>query len=452
MPVKRAVAGVVVGVGLLTGSSSVRANGAAETYGHDVASQGKAQAVVADDSGAAAAFVNPAALARLKGPALHLGYQLAVPVVAVDLARPLPDGDPLAPANPAPVSGIHIGFGTPLSLVVDDRVYVGFTAYVPSVALVRGRAYDPARPAFYIYDASTEHYELFASVGVRIVDGFTVGAGARLGAGQGGDTTLVLDPVRGRFTRQEIDTSQFSVASPLVGVLIGPLGPDEVKGRLGFVVRDKSSFDVTLPAALTIGGLDVGLLLDIVTLSNFSPRTWTGGLTVEVLDTVNFSFDLQLAQWSEAPSPFLRVTNDISGAGLERLGLGDALDAPAAGQDRIVSPGFVDTINLRAGLEGKLLDGLLLVRAGYAWRPTPVPDQTSGTNIVDNSAHVVAAGAGVVFDLPFVAQKPFQLNASYQAQILQPRSTEKASSRDPVGSWESSGVVHNVGLDLRYFW
>lgn len=445
-----ALAGLTLSTSLLV--TSAHANGAAETYGHDVASQGKAQAVVADDSGAAAAFVNPAALARLQGPALHLGFQLAVPVVSVELDQPLDADDPLTPANPAPVAGIHVGFGTPLSLIVDDRVYVGFTAYIPSAALVRGRAYDPARPAYYIYDASTEHYELFAGLGVRIVDGLTIGVGARLGAGQGGDTTLVLDPVRGRFTRQEIDTSQFSVASPIGGVLIGPLGPPEVKGRLAFVVRDRSSFDVTLPAALTISGLDVGLLLDLVTLSNFSPRTWTGGLTVEVLDTVNFSTDLQLAQWSEAPSPFLKVSNDISGEGLERLGLGDALDAPAEGQERVVSPGFVDTINVRAGVEGKLFDGLLVLRGGYAWRPTPVPDQTSGTNIVDNSAHVVAAGAGITFALPLVADKPFQLNGSYQAQILQPRVAEKASSRDPVGNWTSSGAVHNVGLDLRYFW
>ena len=441
---------VVVVTAIVSGAAF--GNGAAETYGHDVRSQGKGNAVVADDSGAAAAFVNPAALARLKGPAFHGGFSLALPTVDVVLDKPRGADDPLAPANPAPVAGMTLGLAGPLDLVVNDRLYVGLTAYLPSVALVRGRAYDPARPSFYIYDASTEHYEVFGAVAVRLTDWASVGVGTRFGAGQGGDTTLVIDPVRGRFTRQELDTSQFSVMSPTAGVLIGPLGLPEVKARLAFVVRDRSSFDVTLPASLTISGVDVGLVLDIVTLSNFSPRTWTSGLTVEVLESVDFSVDLQYAQWSEAPSPFLRVSNDISGEGLDRLGLGDALDAPAEGQDRVISPGFVDTVNVRVGVEGSLFDGLLLLRGGYGYRPTPVPDQTSGTNIVDNTAHIVSVGAGVVFALPLVADKPFQVNGSYQAQVFQDRVTEKASSRDEIGGWTSSGVVSNIGLDLRYDW
>jgi len=435
-----------------TFAASARANGNAETYGHDTRSQGKGNAVVADDSGPAAAFVNPAALARLRGPAFHAGFQLSLPLVAIDLDDEKAPGDPLSPAQPAPVAGVEIGFGIPINLVVDNRVFVGVTAYVPSAAVVRARAHDPARPSFYLYDASTEHYELFAAFGVRVTDWLHLGVGARFGATQGGSTAIVLDPVRGRFTSQELDTAQQSVTSPIVGLLVGPLGPDEVKFRAGFVMRDRSSFDVTLPASLTISGLDVGLLLDIVTLSNFTPRTWTGGVTVDVIDSVSVSFDAQYAQWSEAPAPFLRVSNDVSGEGLERLGLGDALDAPAEGQDRIVSPGFIDTVNLRVGLEGQLLQKTLLWRAGYGYRPTPVPDQTSGTNIVDNTAHIVSVGAGVNMNLPLVADKPFQVNASYQAQMFQPRDAEKASNRDPVGGWTSSGVVHAFGLDVRYFW
>ncbi len=443
-------ASVVVVAAVLSGGAW--ANGAAETYGHDVRSQGKGNAVVADDSGAAAPFVNPAALARLRSPSFHAAFSLAIPTLGVALDNERDADDPLAPVNPSPVAGITLGLAGPLDLIVDDRVYIGITAYLPSVVLIRGRAFDPARPSFYLYDASTEHYEIFGGVGVRLTDWASVGFGTRFGAGQGGEAVLVLDPVRGRFTTQTLDTSQYSVMSPIGGLLIGPIGLPEIKGRLALVVREKSSFDVTLPASLTVSGLDVGLVLDLVTLSNFSPRTWTSGLTVEVLDQLNFAVDLEYAQWSEAPSPFLHVTNDVSGAGLDRLGLGDALDAPAKGQDRVLSPGFVDTLNLRAGVEGKLLDGLLRLRAGYGYRPTPVPDQTSGTNIIDNTAHVVSVGAGVVFLLPAVADKPFQVNGSYQAQVLQPRVTEKASSRDEIGGWTSSGVVSNVGVDLRYDW
>jgi long-subunit fatty acid transport protein len=436
----------------LASTSTALANGNAETYGHDVRSQGKANAVVADDSGPAAAFVNPAALARLQGPALHAGFQLSVPSVDVDLDVDKAPTDPLAPALPPPVAGFQVGFGMPLNLVVDDVFFIGLTAYVPAGALVRARAFDPARPVFHLYDSTTEHYELFAGLGVRITPWLHLGGGARLGALQGGATRLDLDPIRGRFTRQEIDTLQASVASPIAGILVGPLGVDEVQARVAFVYREASSFDVTLPATLNISGLDIGLLLDIVTLSNYSPRTFTGGVTVDVLRAWHVSVDAQFAQWSLAPSPFLRVTNDISGEGLERLGLGDALDAPAEGQDRIVDPGFTDTLNVRVGVEGEVVDGLVVVRGGYAWRPTPVPDQTSGTNLVDNNAHILALGAGANLNLPAVADRPFQVNVAYQAQVLQPRTTTKAAAGDPVGGWTSSGVVSNIGVDLRYFW
>jgi long-subunit fatty acid transport protein len=261
----------------------------------------------------------------------------------------------------------------------------------------------------------------------------------------------VLDPVRSRFTRQELDTSQFAINSLIVGLLFGPWGLDDVRVRGAFVMRDRSSFDVNLPASLTLGGLDIGLVLDLVTLSNFSPRTWTGGLQVDLFERHKLAIDLQYAQWSEAPSPFLRVTNDIDGEGLERLGFGDALDAPGPGQERVVSPGFVDTFNVRVGGEGEVMAGVV-VRGGYAWRPTPVPDQTTGSNIVDNSAHTLAVGGGVRADLPLVAEKPFWFNASYQAVVMQPRRAEKSSSRDAVGSWTSSGAVHHVALELRYFW
>lgn len=434
------------------GVSDARAGGSAETFGHDVRSQGKGNAVVADDTATAAAFVNPAALARLKRPTLLVGMQLSMPHLTVTLENERPGGDRLAPAVVAPVAGLNVAFATPLSLFVDDRIFIGISAFFPSVVLVRARAWDPARPYFYRYDSSTDYYEAFLSVGVRLFDWAALGAGLRLGAGQGGATNVSMDPVRGRFTRQELDTNQHSVVHPIVGLLLGPIGVDAVRGRIGFAFREKSTFVVALPAELAIDGLDTSLLLELLNFANFCPRTWTVGTTVQLFDVLDVSADVQYAQWSEAPPPFLQVQNTIAGDGLDRLGLGGSLDAPAEGQNRVVSPGFVDTVNVRVGIEGRLFDDALLLRTGYQWRPTPVPDQTSGTNIVDNTAHIVSAGATTRFLLPMMAKQPFFLDAAYQAQILAPRATAKASARDPIGSWTSSGVVHLTSLAIRYAW
>ena len=104
-----------------------------------------------------------------------------------------------------------------------------------------------------------------------------------------------------------------------------------------------------------------------------------------------------------------------------------------------------------AAVEGEVADGVV-VRGGYGLRPTPVPDQTSATNIVDHTAHTLALGVGVRADLPLVAQRPFWFNVSYQAVLMAPRRADKTSARDAIGSWTSSGAVHHIGVELRYCW
>ena len=54
----------------------------------------------------------------------------------------------------------------------------------------------------------------------------------------------------------------------------------------------------------------------------------TGGTQIDLFDRLHVNADVQYVQWSEAKSPFLNVENEITGDGLERLGLGTALDAP----------------------------------------------------------------------------------------------------------------------------
>lgn len=432
-------------------SLSAHANGAFETYGASLRARAMANAAVAIDS-AAAAHTNPAAVGRAPGDLLfHAAFSLDTPVVEIGLEQEQPADDPLRPALPAPVAGLTLGFLIPLDLVLEDRVFVGATAYFPTQVLVRARAHDPQRPFFYAYDSATDHYDLSPAMGARVLDWLYLGAGARLSAGQEGDVLLAVDPVRGRLTEQSVDTFQYPKASPTAGLLIGPLGvQDVVTASLGVVYRDPTVFDISLPASLTIEGADVNAVLDVLVRANFSPRSVTAGVGLEVLRDLVVDVEAQYAFWSEAPPPFVITGVDLGGQGLEALGLEDGLDAPAAGQDRVASPGFVDTVNLRAGLEWRLLKDVLAARAGYQYRPSPVPDQTSGTNIIDGSAHVVGMGFGLTFELPRAFTRPLTIDAAYQAQILMPRTAEKVNPNDAVGSWSAQGVVHALALGWTY--
>jgi long-subunit fatty acid transport protein len=188
----------------------------------------------------------------------------------------------------------------------------------------------------------------------------------------------------------------------------------------------------------------------VLILSNYSPRSLTSGFALNITGGVTLDVEAQYAFWSEAPPPLLVTTVDLSGEGLEALGIENGLDAPAPGQNRVNPPGFVDTMNWRVGVEWKTLKDMLAVRAGYQLRPTPIPDQTTGTNFADNTAHVVSTGFGLTFRWPQIFKGPVTVEGAYQAQILQPRRTEKVSPNDPVGSWTSHGAVHSIALGWVY--
>lgn len=435
------------------------ANGAFETYGADLRARAMANSAVAVDApgaaGMAAAHTNPASVGRAPSELVFgASFSVDTPAVTVALEKDLAADDPLAPANPGPVAGLTLGFLLPIDLVLEDRVFVGAVGYFPTQVLVRARAHDPQRPFFYAYDSATDHYDLSLALGVKLMDWAYVGVGTRLSAGQQGDVLLAADPVRGRITEQSVDTFQYPTFSPTIGVLLGPFGVDDVaRGSFGLVYREPSVFDISLPAALTIEGADVNAVLDVIVHANYSPRTITAGVGFDIARDVTLDAEAQYAFWSEAPPPFVVTGVDLGGEGLEALGLEDGLDAPAPGQDRVASPGFVDTVNWRAGVEWRALQRAkhtLAVRAGYQYRPTPVPDQTSGTNIIDCTTHIVGAGFGLTFDVPFAFARPVTAEAAYQVHVLQPRETTKASAVDAVGGWNASGAVHAIALGWTY--
>ncbi|HEY4221751.1 MAG TPA: hypothetical protein VGO62_10415, partial [Myxococcota bacterium] len=373
----------VVAAAALLCAARAHANGTLETYGADprMRAMGNAGSSLFD---VAASHTNPALLGQAPGALdFEAAFSLDTPALGVTFANPKQATDPLNVATAAPVAGLQLAFTMPIDLVLQNHLFVGAVAFFPTDVLVRARAYDPQKPFFYAYDSYTDHYDISVAAGAKLVDRFYLGVGARLAAGQSGNIGLAVDPVRGRLDNQSADTFQFPTAGLTAGAVLGPLGvTDVVTGSLGVVYRDQTEFDVHLPAGLAIDGAGVNALLDVTVPANFEPRTLTSGVSLHILKDLDLAVDGQYAFWSNAPPPFIITKVTIDGNGVDELGLHGALDAPGPGQDRVLPPGFVDTLNWRAGLEYRTLKDTLALRAGYQYRPSPVPDQTSGTNIV----------------------------------------------------------------------
>jgi long-subunit fatty acid transport protein len=109
----------------------------------------------------------------------------------------------------------------------------------------------------------------------------------------------------------------------------------------------------------------------------------------------------------------------------------------------------VDVFVPRVGFEYEL--GQFELRAGYFYRPTPIPTQVYQTNFVDSDAHVVTLGAAWTFrDSLHAFRKPVTLGLGLQWTWLRPRRVDKALPNDPTGNYMARGSILSLGFDLQH--
>jgi long-subunit fatty acid transport protein len=278
-----------------------------------------------------------------------------------------------------------------------------------------------------------------------------MGFGARIGATQIGSVDLSVDPLRNRFTSQSIVARQSPNAAVTAGIRGGPFSVGDVlRATVGVAFQEALSLPMAFVANVALEGLDSSVTFPIAVVANYAPRTFSAGLGLLVLQRVELEAEVQYAVWSAAPTPYMAVQTIISGRGASSLGLVGALDAPGPGQSRIAPAGFKDTLQLRVGAETSFWDERLRVRGGYSYRPSPVPDQTSGTNLADATAHIVAFGAGYILSLDAILPRPVQLDVAWQSQVFEPRRADKERQEDPTGSWVFKGSVGELSVGATY--
>lgn len=112
------------------------------------------------------------------------------------------------------------------------------------------------------------------------------------------------------------------------------------------------------------------------------------------------------------------------------------------------STSMKDIFVLRGGVSYRTTDKHHL-RAGYAYRPTPVPDLTGPTNFLDADRHIFGLGSAWKLDSFFGWDHICQLDLHFQAHRLIPKDVVKVSSTDigapqfAVGGW-----LWNIGGTL----
>lgn len=427
---------------LLFASGEARAN-PWDLYGFNPRAMGMGSAHTAFADDFTAVYYNPAALTAATDGSFGFGLMLSRPSLAFTFDKA---ERPVQHQDPSSADGITFGAVFPLSgRNVKNRVALGLAINVPTSSLLNGQSLDPVIPHWYMHQSLPKRIVAALGIGAMPFEWLSLGLGVQILAGLEGSLDYELDVVAGRFSRKTVVFDIVPKAAPMAGIELRPMR----NLRFGASYRASIATTVNLPVDLEVTGL-AELQVATSFLVQYTPHQLSFGASYRFEEwDLAVSADVVYALWSGAPDPSVYSRIDIGGPLFEGTGLGEALAAPAPGQERAVDLAFRNIFIPRVGVEQGF--GWLSVRGGYAIRPSPAPLQTSGTNYADSTAHIFSAGLGARFHDPLGAlANPLIVDAGGAIHFHPTRRHEKIDSRDPVGSFETSGYVAVAGLSVRY--
>lgn len=428
---------------LVASGGAARAN-PLDLFGLGARAQGMAGAHTAATVDSSASYYNPGALAatpdRLQ---IDLGYQAAAPSLALDGKDQHVDGTAgLASGLVAPgdVGRLHFAFGVSL--------------FLPDERVTRVRSLPAQTPRFIYYDNRPQRIFLATNLAVRVLPGLYVGGGMAFMSRTKGDVTL-----RGRIgfpdaedteLRLGMDVDLVAVRYPQAGVLWQPLDWLRVGASYrhefmleldqGFVVRGnvgpRNDEPILADGFLAVRSISTDL---------FQPAQVTLGAAAELPRGLLATVDLQWARWSRFRTPGSMVKLDYD---LKDFNTLVNLPEPRP----LAPPGFHDVLSPRVGVEQRIALGghALLVRAGYAFEPSPVPEQRGETNLADGDKHQACFGLGVELDdLHEAAPRRLALDASLSRTWVARAVARKLDPASDVGDWVAEGHLWSSGVTLR---
>ena len=405
-------------------SLSTRAS-PAELYGFGPRPQAMAGAGAAVARGFSATYANPALLALSRNRQLSLGYQAAK--LSLEARGPNAPGD----LSEDGVAGTFIGVVLPLPFggVLEDRLTLGLGTYTPTQLIARARLLYPERTQFPLLTDRAQTLNFNLGLGVDLGHGLQVGAGF-LALAELVGTVVVQTDTSGRVGTT-VDDQLVATYAPIFGAAYQF---EDTQFGLTWRGALEGEFDVIVEVR-DLGSLVVPTL-NISGIAQYDPMA----LQAEVshrLDQLTLVAGATWKRWS-AFDGFQRPTVKCPSAQPDCA----ALEVQAINFHDVVVPrgGAMFGFDLSASARAEL-------RAGYAFEPSPLPEQTGSMNVLDSHRHVAAVGYGIDLVEPL---PPISVDAFYQLQFLAPRSHDKdptvPADNPGAPSVESRGTVQNFGL------
>lgn len=352
------------------------------------------------------------------------------------------------------MSGTYIGGVLPLPFdgFLKDRVAVGLGFFTPFSLVARARLLYPEKYKFPIADR-VQSVAVQMGVGIDLSHGFRIGGGFSALAALTGSVLVATDS-SGRVGTVVEDTL-VAAYGPIAGVSF-----ERSRNHVGFTYRGELSgpFDVVIQVR-DLGSINVPPL-HISGIAQYDPHQFELEYSRD-LGPVRIAAGATYRVWSAYPGavePTVRCPPQVPDDNeelidrIEALRESTGLPLPGAGQtcnpNRPEPPNFSDTVMPRVAAEGlfPIANGVALkARAGYAFDPSPAPEQKGVANNFDNHRSIIGLGYGLSFTRP-LPRIDFDLGA--QVQVFHPRDHQKSDGTviSTGGTAVALGATVGVGL------
>ena len=351
-----------------------------------------------------AVVLNPAGLSLSGERALWLGYSAARFTPKLEGYT----GEP--PPQPA-FAGAALGLKFPITRAGDvPALTLGLAFTSPGDVIVRAHVPPPETPQFPWLSSRAHALDLGLGLGARLSEDWFLGVGVRGLAGLAGAVS-----VQGN-AGVENETELGLRLAPVIGTILRVAAV----GRLGFVYRGA----LAAPFTVEVGARDLpGVMLPplhVDGVAHYDPAELALEWARE-LGATHVAVGLAYKRWSAFEG-----------------WLGQSVTCPKEAESCAALPKerveLSDTLSPRLGVAHALDLGRaeLLLRAGYAFEPSPLPEQTGSANRWDNTASVITLGYGAR-----LTSTPLSFALAYQLHVLHARAHEK---RDPEAAPELTRV------------
>ncbi len=414
---------------IMATASTSRAASLMETRGLGARAMGMGGAYTAVADDISATYYNPAGLAQIHGHQATFEYLFVSPQVYVREGNG-PARVHLDKWTKAPMAGIVVDLSDAIKL--SRQLVLGWSAYFPdnmkSVYKVRyGRYYDPYFP-LYGDSSADQPISLMACAAVEVFPWLLIGGGINLQIhGEYVKLEVAVD-IHGNPVVEESSAIMDVTTEirPMAGILLKPLD----RLRVGFSWRQRTEFVVAggmqMKTNLYLGPdrlIPIPIPLTVYAQGHYRPEQFALGLSYRLRQNLLLAADVTYYRW-----------HPYSDEGANTL-----------------DPPMKDIFVPRVGLEYRILDNLLALRAGYAYQESPLKQQRVGFpyNLLDNDVHTVALGTGLYWDLFGLFPRPLQWSLFYNLQVLVPRTFQNVHPGGPTLT--SSGVFHSFGFGINFY-